>query len=176
MLATPPPVAPSTPAPTPGGGTEMAPANCRKRKDDPCEDDVADPRKLRALARYVIWRAADKGGCTAIRLFKILWCSEVNHYVRSGRLITGVKYVRSRHGLRPICWDDICRHLESSKGIHRWTEKHLDAEVTKFAAIQEPHTELLSQSELECVEYWVDKVDDFLGGQKSMIFRESAGD
>ena len=174
MLATPPTLAPTTTAPAPGEATAAAPANGRKRKDEAC-DETADPRKLRALARYVIWRAGDEGGCTAIRLFKILWCSEVNHYVRSGRLITGVKYVRSRHGLRPICWDDICRHLESSKGIHRWTEKRVNGEVTMFAAVQEPRTELLSESELESVEYWIDKVDDFLGGQKSMIFRESAG-
>jgi hypothetical protein len=133
-------------------------------------EPVADMYKLRDLAHYVIWRAGEDDGCAAIRLYQVLWCAEINNYVRSGQLLSGVKYVRSRHGLRPICWDEIRERLEADSAIRAMPDGEPSADASKFIAIRAPGEMSLSESEIGLVDFWIDNAGGFLGGRRSAVF------
>ena len=142
----------------------------RPAETETATDSAADVPKLKDLAHYVIWRAADDDGCAAIKLFQVLWCAEINNYVRSGQLISGVRYVRTRHGLRPICWDEIRSKLVEEGAIRRPPEAAPDQWTETYSAIRPPRGLPLSRAEIALLDFWIDKSGEFLGGRPSAVF------
>ena len=162
-------------------GRELPPSNAAEswapqngsHTSPPIREVDQDLLKLQELCHYVIWRLDDENGCHAAKLFQILWCSEIHSFLQSNKFISGVKYVRSRHGLRPKSWDLVCDALVSNGSIRHWVEQHGLERSVKYSALQPPFPICLEKDELASVNYWIDNFEKYLGSRNSVIFCEA---
>lgn len=117
-----------------------------------------DKTKLKALVRYVIWRAGHQDGFGATKLNKVLWFSDARHYMAHGSPITGETYVRQRHGPVPKHIEEIKSELEADAAIERWREEYQGVEIERFLSVDPPDTSLFTAEELQMIDWWVKHV------------------
>jgi Protein of unknown function (DUF4065) len=61
-------------------------------------------RKFKALVHFICSRCeSDPSRLGATKLNKILWYAETGHFLKTGRGLTGAKYIKRQHGPVPAC-------------------------------------------------------------------------
>lgn len=118
-----------------------------------------DREKFKRLLHYVVWRAGDRDGFGATKLYKVLWFSDARAFMLSGRPITGAVYIREKHGPVPRAAMPIREELQREGAIKIWQDRHYDYPSWRFKALRKPDTSLFAEDELKIVEWWILHID-----------------
>jgi hypothetical protein len=108
--------------------------------------------RLAALAHYVIWKC-DPADLGAVKLNKILWFADLDHYRRTGRTITGATaYTKLQHGPVPRGMLRALSALEAENKIAKSTENYYDRPKTMFLALSRPDLSAFDADEIATID------------------------
>jgi hypothetical protein len=119
---------------------------------------IMSANRLAALAHYVIWRC-DPAELGAVKLNKILWFADLEHYRRTGRTITGATaYTKLQNG--PVAKGILqaLDGLEVENKIARSTENYYGRPKTMFLARCRPDLSPFAADEIAIVDMIADVI------------------
>ena len=108
--------------------------------------------KLKALVHYVCQKAEDPSVLGSIKLNKVLWYSDVIHYMATGRPITGETYVKRQHGPVPKHVLRVLEELVREHKVARGRVDHFGYLKTEYIAITKVDANIFSGQEVEIIE------------------------
>jgi hypothetical protein len=119
-----------------------------------------DHNKFKALLHYIVWKAGDKDGFGATKLYKVLWFSDARAYQLEGRPITGETYVREKFGPMPRHGLSIIDELEKEGAIQVSTGDYFGKAIRHFHSTRLPDRLSLTEAQRGIVEYWIKNIAD----------------
>lgn len=119
-----------------------------------------DREKFKRLVHYVIWRAGDRDGFGATKLYKVLWFSEARAFMLSGKPISGAIYTRQEHGPVPRLAMPIREELVRDGAIRVWKDQHYNRSIVRFKALKKPDLSGFTADELSTVDWWIKHIDE----------------
>ena len=111
-----------------------------------------DTKKFKTLVHYVVWRTRQYEGFGAVRLYKVLWLSDLKAYMLHRKPITGATYVREGFGPVPIQIMSICAELEAEGVITMRRMPYGNMMITRFHADEHPNMTLFSEEERRIID------------------------
>jgi uncharacterized phage-associated protein len=117
--------------------------------------------KFKALVHYICWRTQDNPArLGATKLNKILWYAETGNFLKTGKPLTGARYVKRQHGPVPACIPAIVNELvEEQKIFVRPATQQFD--TTLYISLQEPGIDRnFSASDIGNIDRIIDAVCD----------------
>ncbi len=123
--------------------------------DDPAPKFQTD--KFKCLVHYICYKA-DRDELGATKLNKILWFSDIWHYLTHGRTITGETYVKHHYGpvpkhIEPVLWD-----LQSSGMIQVRDAEYFGYPKKEYITIRKPDLSCFTADEISSVNDIIDDV------------------
>jgi hypothetical protein len=116
--------------------------------------------RLNTLAHYVIWRS-DPAKLGAVKLYKILWFADLEHYRRTGRTITGATaYTKRQFGPVPKGILQALDTLEHEHKIATAKQNYYGRPKTMFLALERPELQAFDGDEIAVVDMIADIVCD----------------
>jgi hypothetical protein len=119
-----------------------------------------DRDKFKALLHYIVWRAGDKDGFGATKLYKILWFSDARAYMLFGEPITGESYVREKYGPMPRHGLSMIREMSDDGAIRVWNDIYFNVQIRRFKSLRGPDKLSLDERQRQIVEYWIGHIAD----------------
>jgi hypothetical protein len=119
-----------------------------------------DRDKFKALLHYVVWKAGDKEGFGATKLYKVLWFSDARAYMLQGDPITGETYVREKYGPLPTHALSTIDELAREGTITISAGDYYGKAIRHFHSMRLPDKLALSARQREIVEYWIKHIAD----------------
>jgi hypothetical protein len=119
-----------------------------------------DPNKFKALLHYVVWKAGDKDGFGATKLYKVLWFSDARSYMIQGQPITGEKYIREKYGPLPTHALAVIKELADDRSIRVWNDTYFNKPIRHFHSLRLPDKLSLNDRQREIIEYWIKHIAD----------------
>ncbi len=119
-----------------------------------------DRDKFKALLHYIVWRAGDKDGFGATKLYKVLWFSDARAYALFGEPITGESYVREKYGPLPRHALPVIQELSNDGTIRVWNDTYFNMPIRYFRSLTTPDKLSLSAKQREIVDYWIKHIAD----------------
>jgi Antitoxin SocA-like, Panacea domain len=114
--------------------------------------------RLAALAHYVIWRC-DPADLGAVKLYKILWFADLEHYRRTGHTITGAAaYTKLQFGPVPKGIQRALEALEREEKIATAKENYYGRPKTMFLARSRPDLAPFGADEIAIVDMVADAI------------------
>jgi hypothetical protein len=114
-----------------------------------------DRNKFKSLLHYVVWKAGDKDGFGATKLYKVLWFSDARAYMLDGEPITGEIYIREKFGPMPRHGLSIIDELARERAINVSTGDYYGKSIRHFHSIRLPDRLSLNEKQRGIVEYWI---------------------
>jgi hypothetical protein len=118
-----------------------------------------DRDKFKALVHYVIWKAGDRDGFGATKLYKVLWFSDARAFMLHREPITGEVYIREKYGPLPKHAMGIINELQNEGAIRVWNDVHFSKSMRRFKSLRNPDRIALSNEQRAIVEYWIKHID-----------------
>ena len=118
-----------------------------------------DRNKFKALLHYVIWKAGDRDGFGATKLYKVLWFSDARAFMLHKEPITGETYIREKFGPLPKHALAAIKELENEGAIRVWNDKHFNQQIQRFQSLRAPDRLALKDEQRAIVEYWIKHID-----------------
>ena len=115
-----------------------------------------DREKLKHAIHYVTWKAGQQSGFGITKLGKALWFADARAYALTGKPITGATYVREEYGPAPQQLLSLAKELED-EGLLRMSELRGESQ---FHSLRRPDLSLLSASERQEIDSWIEHVDE----------------
>ncbi len=97
-----------------------------------------DREKFANVVHYVCHKADNPAVLGAVKLNKVLWYSDVIHYMVEGTPITGETYVKRQHGPVPVHMPSVMDQLVQSGRVARGRVDHFGHMKSEFISIMEP--------------------------------------
>ena len=119
-----------------------------------------DHNKFKALLHYIVWKAGDKDGFGATKLYKILWFSDARAYMLQGEPITGEIYIREKFGPMPRHGLSIIDELKRDGAIRVSVGDYYGKAIWHFQSARTPDKLSLNDRQREIVEYSVKHIAD----------------
>jgi hypothetical protein len=114
--------------------------------------------RLAALAHYVIWRC-DPADLGAVKLYKILWFADLEHYRLTGRSITGTTaYTKRQYGPVPKGIMQALDALVHDRKIAKSSENYYGRPKTMFLALSRPDLQAFHADEIAIVDMYADVI------------------
>jgi Protein of unknown function (DUF4065) len=114
--------------------------------------------RLAALAHYVIWRC-DPADLGDVKLYKILWFADLEHYRRTGRTLTGATaYTKRQYGPVPRGIMEALDTLEHEGKIAIAKENYYGRPKTMFLARSRPDLQEFHGDEIAIVDMMADVI------------------
>jgi hypothetical protein len=117
-----------------------------------------DRDKFKALLHYVVWRAGDRDGFGATKLYKVLWFSDARAFMLTQKPITGETYIRQKHGPLPNHAIGIIGELEREGAIRVWNDRYYNRAIRRFKSLRNPDRLTLDDQQREIVDYWIEHI------------------
>lgn len=116
-----------------------------------------DREKFKALVHYICYRSLDPSKLGSTKLNKILWFSDVMHFVRFGGPITGEKYVKQQFGPVPR---HVCGVVDELEEEHKLVvrEPEFDGDCRMLIASEEPDISGFTPEQISLVDRLVETV------------------
>jgi hypothetical protein len=112
--------------------------------------------RLAALAHYVIWRS-DPASLGSVKLYKILWFADLEHYRHTGKTITGATaYTKRQYGPVPKGGMQALDTLEHEGKIATAKENYYGFPKTMFLARERPDLQAFEAEEIAVVDMIAD--------------------
>jgi hypothetical protein len=119
-----------------------------------------DHNKFKALLHYVVWKAGDKDGFGATKLYKVLWFSDARSYMLLAAPITGEHYIREKYGPLPAHAQSIVQELVNDGAIRVWNDTYYNQPIRHFHSLRTPDKLSLDSKQREIVDYWIKHIAD----------------
>jgi Protein of unknown function (DUF4065) len=114
--------------------------------------------RLATLAHYVIWRC-DPAELGSVKLYKILWFADLEHYRRTGRSITGATaYTKRQFGPVPKGIYRALDTLKDERKIAVAKDNYYGYAKTMFLALERPDLQAFDGEEIADVDAVADVV------------------
>lgn len=124
-----------------------------------------DSQKFKNLIHYACNRVADPSLLGAIKLNKILWYVDGNTYMRTGRSLTGARYVKQPKGPVPKAMLPILGEMQRD-GILRIDDVSYFGRTKKqYTVLRPPPEGVFTAEELELIDDVVDTITQSHTGQ-----------
>jgi len=95
--------------------------------------------KFKALVHYICWRTQDNPArLGATKLNKILWYAETGTFLKTGKPLTGARYVKRQHGPVPACIPAIVNELVEEQKIFVREVPFFKFEKKEYISLQDP--------------------------------------
>jgi hypothetical protein len=117
-----------------------------------------DRNRLKILLHYVVWKAGDKDGFGATKLYKVLWFSDARAYMLQGEPITGETYIREKYGPLPRHALSVIDELRAEGIIRTSTDDYFGKTIRRFHSLRAPDKLSLNEREREIVDYWIEHI------------------
>lgn len=119
-----------------------------------------DRNKFDDLVHYIIWRCPDLNKLGSVKLQKILWKSDAEHYVLKGEPITGARYLRRPYGpATNDLWPS--RERLAKRGlIEFWRDERFAGDYPKdaYKALKPIASNFLSGEQQRIVDNWINEI------------------
>lgn len=123
--------------------------------------------RLAKTAHYVIARTRPDR-LDAVKLNKVLWFADVEHYRRTGRSITGLTdYVRLQNGPVPVRMQEALAELSATGMIAVRRQKVFSYDRFEYVWLQEPDVDAFSPEEIDLLNQAVDTIEPLTASQVS---------
>jgi Protein of unknown function (DUF4065) len=119
-----------------------------------------DQNKFKALLHYVVWKAGDKDGFGATKLYKVLWFSDARAYMLHGVPITGESYIREKYGPMPRHGLAIIGELQAQGAISVTKGDYFGKAIRHYHSLNRPDKLSLTDDQRQIVEYWITHIAD----------------
>ena len=114
---------------------------------------VFNQEKFDNLVLYIVSRCADPARLGAVRLRKILYYSDVLHYAKTGKPITGATYIKWENGPVPREMDASLSRLERREALRQKRTTHrLGYPMTHYFALASPDLRQFTADEISLVD------------------------
>jgi hypothetical protein len=117
-----------------------------------------DRNRFKNLLHYVVWKAGEKDGFGATKLYKILWFCDARTYMLQGAPITGEIYVREKYGPLPRHALSVIAELRTEGAVRTSIDDYFGKTIRRFHSLRAPDKLSLNEREREIVEYWVEHI------------------
>jgi hypothetical protein len=117
-----------------------------------------DRNKFKSLLHYVVWKAGDRDGFGATKLYKVLWFSDARAFMLKRKPITGETYIREKYGPLPKHAMDVITELERDGAIELRNTRYFNKALRQFHSLRTPDRLALEDGEREIVDYWIQHI------------------
>jgi hypothetical protein len=118
-----------------------------------------DRDRFKKLLHYVVWRAGDRDGFGAVKLYKVLWFSDARSFMLKRTPITGETYIRDQYGPRPQHAQSVIAELENEGAIRVTNDQYFNRPIRHFHSLRNPDKLSLSEEQKKIVDYWIEHID-----------------
>ena len=119
-----------------------------------------DHDKFKAILHYVVWKAGDKDGFGATKLYKVLWFSDAQSFLLHGQPITGETYVREKYGPLPRHADAIIRELANEGALRFWNDTYYNKPIRHYRSLRTPDRISVTEEQRKIVDRWIIQIAD----------------
>jgi uncharacterized phage-associated protein len=118
--------------------------------------------KFKALVHYICWRTQDNPArLGATKLNKILWYAETGTFLKTGKPLTGARYVKRQHGPVPACIPAVVNELVEEQKIFVRDVPFFKFEKKEYISLQDPEIDsFFSASDIGNFDRIIDVVCD----------------
>jgi hypothetical protein len=115
-----------------------------------------DKEKFKKLVHYIIWTCPDKAKLGSVKMHKILWKSDTEHYSLHGTPITGARYIKRQWGPAANALLSARDELAAEGMIKFWRDSKFAGGYSKdvYEALRSSSASFLSLDERKIVDYW----------------------
>jgi hypothetical protein len=110
-----------------------------------------DKEKFKALFLYICWKA-DASTLGSTKLNKILWLADFKHYYRTGKPLTGARYLKRKFGPVPAPVVSVRRELEKDGSLIVKPTSFHGYEKHDYFALGAPDMERFSKEEMAVID------------------------
>jgi len=116
-----------------------------------------DESKFDDLVHYIICRCPDLDKLGSVKLQKILWKSDTEHYVLKGEPITGARYVRQPYGPATTELKAAKQRLKDRGSIDFWRDAKFAGDYRKdaYKALEPKPDSFLTHDQRKIVDHWI---------------------
>lgn len=114
-----------------------------------------DPAKFKALVHYICHSVRDKDKLGRVKLHKVLWLAEGQHFLMYAEPIAGETYKKMPYGPFATHLDDTIRAMESEGRLVVRQVEFRGTEKFEFYAQGAPEGELFSEAELRMIDRFI---------------------
>lgn len=114
--------------------------------------------KLEDLTHYICWKCEDPTKLGATKLNKILWFSDVRHYVLTGKPITEATYRKLPRGPVPDRIDRVKKKLHDDKKISVSKGLHFNKPQERLIALERPSFASFTSEQISLVDEVADTI------------------
>lgn len=122
------------------------------------ENKNQDLRKLAKLTHYICYQCHDPSVLGATKLNKILWYADLIAYLKTGKQITGERYVKQQFGPVPKHILVVIEDLEEKKDLVIREVPFYGKQKREYIALTEPDISMFSPEEISIVDSVMDVV------------------
>ncbi|MGI8525319.1 MAG: Panacea domain-containing protein [Pseudolabrys sp.] len=119
-----------------------------------------DHDKFKALLHYIVWKAGDRDGFGATKLYKILWFSDARAYMLHKEAITSERYIREKYGPLPTHALSVIQELTNDGAIRVSTDDYYGKPIRHFHSLRVPDKLALNSEQRGIVDYWIKHIAD----------------
>lgn len=119
-----------------------------------------DPNKFDNLVHYIIWQCPDMDKLGSVKLQKILWKADTEHYVLKGEPITGARYLKRQYGPATNELLPARERLKERGQIDFWRDDKFAGDYPKdaYKAVEPPSANFLTKEQRRIVDYWIKEI------------------
>ncbi len=118
-----------------------------------------DREKYTELILYLLSQCNNKPGFGKTVLCTILYFIDFDYYHYYGELITNETYIKSKRGIKPLHFKEVCEELISKNFLFFRKEPYYNRTIYKYYLTIIP-TPKFTSKELEIINYAIDKFSD----------------
>lgn len=134
-----------------------------------------NPNKLKHLILYFIKQHAGEPNFGKVRLAKLLFEADFEHFRRTGEAITGRSYVGMQQGPVPEDFDDFLERMQARQELSFASEPMGPYTQQRPVARAEPDLSLFSPGEMEVIDAVVREQHGMTAGEVSKRSHEHVG-
>lgn len=110
-----------------------------------------DAAKFKALVHHVIARVEDPSQLGAVKLNKAVWFIDGRTYLRTGKTLTGARYIKEPQGPIAKAMLPILRELQNEGAIAVESVDYYGRAKWQYRSLRDARTNLFSKDELEYI-------------------------
>ncbi|MDR3714363.1 MAG: Panacea domain-containing protein [Puia sp.] len=118
---------------------------------------------FKSLVQYVCSRCQDNPSrLGATKLNKVLWYVDTGHFLKTGKSLTGARYVKRQHGPVPAAIPAIIDELVAERKLHVRDVQFYEYDKKEYITLEEPDDidSIFSASDIRDIDRIIDSVCD----------------
>lgn len=118
------------------------------------------PAKFKALVHYICKQCHDPEKLAWVKLHKILWYSDSDHYIKTREPITGETYIKKPYGEFSTHLGSVVNELVAEGKLYVGEADYHNYNKGEFVAKGEVDTSLFTERELRIVNEWTKTISE----------------